>query len=247
MENTYLIHDNEGRPFKVVIKDNDLSIYKENGYNDATDEIIYSIKPIINLKNITNIFIGKSTENEMTKFSGGYGAHFDGNSILVYIKDNKYIYIGSEIFSFYSFAEIIDYKSPVGNSDVPYPYAIDKDNNYYLMIEDVVINKKNNEFEEPYDYYYNFDLLPKEINGKKIKGFYIVNEKYSFSYKPIPHKEYDWISSWKDFGDGMKFILDSNEEYKIDRNEYIKIMKKIGKDNNIDHLKGLELLHKRLL
>lgn len=247
MENTYLIHDNGGRPFKVVIKYSDVSIYKENSYNDTTDEIIYSIKPIIDLKNVSNIFIGKSTENEMTKFSGGYGAQFDGNSILVYIKDNEYIYIGSEILSFFSFAEIIDYKSPVGNSDVPYPYAIDTDNNYYLMIEDVVINKKNNEFEEPYDYYYNLDLLPKEINGKKIKDFYIGNNKYSFCYKPNPHKDYDWISSWEDFGDGMKFILDSNEEYKIDRKEYIKIMEKIGKENNIKHTKGLELLQKRNL
>lgn len=243
---TYLIHDNGCRPFKVVINNKDISIFKENGYNNTTDEIIYSIKPIINLKNITNIFIGKSIENEMTKFSGGYGHQFDGNSILVNIKDNRYIYIGSEIFSFYSFSEIIDYKSPVGNSDVPYPYAIDKLNNYYLMIEDVVI-KKNNEFKDPYDYYYNLDLLPKEINGKKIKYFYIGNEKYNFSYKPFPHKEYDWISSWKDFGNGMKFILDSNEEYKINRNEYIKIIKKIGKDNNITPIKDLELLHKRFL
>lgn len=41
MDYTYLILDNGGRPFKVVIKDNDISIYKENGYNEATDEIIY--------------------------------------------------------------------------------------------------------------------------------------------------------------------------------------------------------------
>ena len=143
MTKTYLIHDNGGRPFKVVINDN-VSVYNENGYNEQTDEIIYSKEPIIDLKGISNIFIGKSPENEMTKFSGGYGPNFDGNSILVHIKDNEYIYIGSEIFRFHSFAEIIDYKSPVGNSDVSYPYAIDKENNYYLMIEDVVINKNSN-------------------------------------------------------------------------------------------------------
>ena len=39
---------------------------------------------------------------------------------------------------------------------MPYPYAIDKDSNYYLMLEDVVINKKTNEFNnDPYDYYYS--------------------------------------------------------------------------------------------
>ena len=45
MENIYLIHDNGGRPFKVVIKENDVSIYIKSSYNDTTDEIIYSIKP----------------------------------------------------------------------------------------------------------------------------------------------------------------------------------------------------------
>jgi len=238
MTKTYLIHDNGGRPFKVVINDN-VSVYNENGYNEQTDEIIYSKEPIINLKGISNIFIGKSPENEMTKFSGGYGPNFDGNSILVHIKDNEYIYIGSEIFRFHSFAEIIDYKSPVGNSDVPYPYAIDKENNYYLMIESVVINKNSNILDDPYYYYYNLELfIPKKINGQKIKDFYIGDKKYDFSYTPTPHKKYDWISSWEDFGDGMKFILDNNKEHKIDRKEYIKIIKKIGIDNNIKHLQG---------
>ena len=31
------------------------------------------------------VFIGKSVKNEMTKFSGGYGKYFDGNSILLNI------------------------------------------------------------------------------------------------------------------------------------------------------------------
>ena len=229
MFKTYLIHDNGGRPFKIVIKDNNVSIFKKKNYDETTNDIIYSKKPIINLINIDDIFIGKSPKNEMTIFSGGYGKNFDGNSILVHIKNNEYIYIGSEIFSFNSFAEIIYYYSPVGNSDVPYPYAIDKKNNYYLMIEDVVINKISNSFDDPYNYYYNLDLLPKKINGKQIKSFYIDDKKYNFPYNSRPHKNYDRISSWEDFGNGMKFILNSNEEYKIDREEYIKIIKKIGR------------------
>ena len=44
MTKTYLIHDNGGRPFKVVINDN-VSVYNENGYNEQTDEIIYSKEP----------------------------------------------------------------------------------------------------------------------------------------------------------------------------------------------------------
>ena len=65
----------------------------------------------------------------MTEYSGGYGDEFDGNSILVHISENKYVYIGSSIYSFESQAKIIRYISPVGNSDVPYPYAIDEKEN----------------------------------------------------------------------------------------------------------------------
>ena len=245
MVKTYLIHDNGGRPFKVLINEY-VSIYKYKGYNEKADKRIYSKKPIIILKNIENIFIGKSHKNEMTKNSGGYGSDFDGNSILINVKNNEYIYIGSEIFRFYSFSDIIDYKSPVGNNDVPYPYAIDKENNYYLMIEDVVINKKSTNFDDPYNYYYNLKLsTPEEINGKKIKFFYIGNKKYNFSFNSRPHKNYDWISKWEDFGEGMYYILEDNEKYKIDRKEYIKIIKKIGRDNNIRHLKGFKMLQRR--
>lgn len=245
MVKTYLIHDNGGRPFKVVINQY-VSIYKYTGYNETTNKETYSQDPIIILQNINNIFVGKSHENEMTKFSDGYGPDFDGNSILIHVKNNEYIYIGSKIFRFYSFSDIIDYKSPVGNNDVPYPYAIDKENNYYLMIEDVVINKKSTNFDDPYNYYYNLKLsTPKEINGKKIKFFYIGNKKYNFSFNSRPHKKYDWISKWEDFGEGMYYILEDNEKYKIDRKEYIKIIKKIGRDNNIRHLKGFKMLQKR--
>ena len=237
----YLTHDNGGRPFKVVVNKNNLSVYKRNNrFNDNS----YSKKYIINLNNFSNIFIGKSIKNEMTEFSGSYGDNFDGNSILVNLKDNIYIYIGINIFRFHSLNEIYKYKSPLGNNDVSYPYAIDKSNNYYLMIEDAIINCKSNKIDDPYEYYYNLELMPKEINDSKIISFYIGDNKYNFSYKSRPHKDYDRISSWGDFSDGMKFILDDNKEYKIDRKEYIKIIKKIGKYNNIQHLKYFKLLDK---
>ena len=71
----------------------------------------------------------------MTKFSLGYGEKFDGNSILLKLSKNKYVYIGSLIYSFNAYNEITTFISPVGNNDVPYPYAIDEKNNYYLLSE----------------------------------------------------------------------------------------------------------------
>ena len=88
--------------------------------------------------------------------------------------------------------------------------------------------------------------IEKQSNLLQIKDFYIGKEKYNFVYKSRPHKHYDWISKWEDFGEGMYFLLENNKKHKIDRKEYIKIMKKIGRNVNLKHLNNYNLLHKRL-
>lgn len=77
----------------------------------------------------------------MTVFSQGYGPEFDGNSILVHIKGCEYAYIGSKFYLFETDTPIVKYVSEVGNNDVPYPYAVDERGRFYLMVENVVLNK----------------------------------------------------------------------------------------------------------
>ena len=91
----------------------------------------------------------------MTEYSGGYGKKFDGNSILLELIDNKYVFIGSVISEFNTREEIQEYYSEVGNSSVSYPYAIGKKYTY-LMIEPIkMLNSKINFKKEwPYDKYY---------------------------------------------------------------------------------------------
>ena len=163
---TYYTHDNGGRPFKVVVEDKKVYVYKYKKYDETTNSFLYSEKPIKYEKNnyfkCKNIFIGKSPKNKLTISSGGYGAKFTGNSILLQITQNKYVFIGDKIFSFTPKSEIKKFVSPVGNSDVPYPYAVDADGRYYLMIEDVIIDKiinikKYNN--DPYNFYYKNKTL----------------------------------------------------------------------------------------
>ena len=85
---------------------------------------------------IQEYFIGISPKNAMTKFSGGYGKYFTGNSILIKIDNNKYVYIGSDIYSFTAETNIIRYVSPVGNNDVPYPLAYGSQNVYVFGFDD---------------------------------------------------------------------------------------------------------------
>lgn len=83
-----------------------------------------------------NIFIGKSSLNEMTGWSGGHGDRFDGNTILLRIgnlSECRYLHIGSEIFQFETDELVIKYVSSVGNSGVPYPYAETKTFCYSIL------------------------------------------------------------------------------------------------------------------
>jgi hypothetical protein len=124
--------------------------------------------------NAKDIFIGKSLKNKMTTFSRGYGNKFDGNTILLEMDTNEYIFIGQYVESFKSLSKIIYYASPIGNSGCPYPYAIDDKGNYYLLLEDVVMmcNELIESFEDPYELYYDgnsFNL--EETSSVKIKPF----------------------------------------------------------------------------
>jgi hypothetical protein len=154
----YHTHDNGGRPYNVIIDSNTnkVIIYK---HVEPFGEGKYIKKKILFAN---KIFIGKSPD---------LGDYFDGNSILLHIKDNEYVFIGREIFSFTSLKEITKFYSPVGNNDVPYPYAYDGDNCYLFCYKKIILNFKSAEEyddesdeeydddDDPYDYYHNDDSL----------------------------------------------------------------------------------------
>ena len=127
----YYIHDNGGKPFKVSVnkKEIDVYIYKSD------DPEIYK-KRIIQIKNFIGFWYGFDASPRPQH----------GNSILVQINANKYVYIGSEIYEFKTKDKILDYISPIGNSDVPYPVAYGTENVYFLLDRQFI---KNDELETP--------------------------------------------------------------------------------------------------
>ena len=156
----YTIHDNGGRPFLVKIDENNVYIYRNvtdwdkvvgNKWID-----VYSKKPILTIA-YQKIFIGKSPKNQMTCFSGGHGSKFDGNTILVQGRKGAYIFIGETIFKFMPSDEIVKYVSPVGNNDVPYPYAVGRENSY-LMLEKKSIPNNKLTMDDPYDQLYGWTI-----------------------------------------------------------------------------------------
>lgn len=105
-----------GRTHDVVTDDTDID-----------DEDISLFNNLIKIYSASEIFIGKSVENAMTKYSGGFGEKFDGNSILLRIGlGYNYVHIGTDVYEFTTDEPIISYASNVGNNCVPYPYAESK-------------------------------------------------------------------------------------------------------------------------
>jgi hypothetical protein len=123
----YLIFDNGGRPYKVVIKGKGLDIFT---YDDSAEDINYDDYPILvkSYKNLKNIFIPKGIDDRGNAWSGG-----KGNTILAHISGNRYLFIGPWIYEFETKDEILEYHSQVGNSGVPYPLAIGEKNVYFLI------------------------------------------------------------------------------------------------------------------
>jgi hypothetical protein len=131
------------------------------------------INKIKTYKNPIKVFIGKSPKNEFTKFEGRFGKKLDGNTILLQIEKERYVFISLGIIEFtIKNDEIIEYYSPIGPNEVPYPIAI-SNKNIYFMLEMKYIPIENfsnmNNKSESYLYYYG------------IKG----DEKLSKYAKPI--------------------------------------------------------------
>ena len=158
----YLIHDNGDRPFKVIVSKDAIDVY-ECTKDKEQDKIIYK-KIILHITNFLGYFNGFDASPHK----------LHGNSILVRVNDKKYIYIGSEIYSFNVNEVITDYISYMGNSDVPYPVAYSEKYVYFLLDKQMILRE---EFEIPvsianagklYGEFYGH-IGPKNHSHKKIK------------------------------------------------------------------------------
>lgn len=159
--------------FRVKIADKVKVIkleFDDNKYIETDVEFEYDVE---------NVYIGQSPKTKSTLYSKGYG--IVGSSILLHIKDNKYIWVGNEVYSFTANAKINYFVSPVGNNYVPYPYAYDNDNNIYLFAEHIILVNSNS-----IKTLIECEILSREIykdynSHEEVKDS-IVNEPYSYYY-----------------------------------------------------------------
>lgn len=228
---SYFTHDNGGRPFRVDISGNVVQVFHDK---KSVGKYMY-----VKTFNPAKIFIGKSPLTPTTKFSGGHGPDFDGNSILLYMGDLKYVYIGTCIQSFKAKSEIVSYVSEVGNNDVPYPYALDKDEHVYLIIERVIVPKLSS---DPYGWYYNMsemtppmtslDLTQKDIRKWKktnILKFFIGKEQVNLTYR---NGDYEKLNK------PMYIVTKSSFPNKVPfpKEDYIELMQSYKKNIGVEPL-----------
>ena len=125
-----------GGPATVRLGDLDLSqFFGAGGPGDGEEgeeEVTYE-ETASKSFSVEKVFVGHSPE---------HGAKFDGNSMLLHLEGLKYVFVGEVVFSFTAKSPIAKFFSPVGNNDVPYPWAVDEEGSRYLFTMSVILASK---------------------------------------------------------------------------------------------------------
>ena len=120
---------------------------------------------------IANIY-GLNHRYDFKKAFPGYkGKKGDKNSAILYdLGNQRYLFVGSEIYEFEAPEEIKEFYAPIGNSAVPYPVAI-SDTKVYFMLDKVMCDKKDfKDLSNPANLYGEFYELGKDLQKKRFPG-----------------------------------------------------------------------------
>jgi len=152
---TYKIHDNGGTPFVVEDNGKAVTVFKTVYAEGVFDK--YTIGDKLLTQPYKHLFVGDNDSRLPDAEKKGWGK---GNSLLVVINPTKMLYIGSHIYTFEPVKgdTIQAYYSPVGNSDVPYPWAVGTTHTYFMLgavsVPNDVIEPR---IKDPYSVYYGHD------------------------------------------------------------------------------------------
>ena len=103
-----------------------------------------------------------------------------GNSILVNLKSNKFLFIGEYIYTFdIKNDDVVKYFSLIGNNESPYPVILGKNNVYFMLdkcyVPKTVFSEKMSikDWENAYYYFYGhnrkYDKKKRKYIGKSIE------------------------------------------------------------------------------
>lgn len=147
------IFDNGGRPFKVQL-DADRIVVRAGRHEQYREG-----QELLNMAVLTT-FVPKGEHNSTADHSIVPDPQFEGNSILAHLNTyeeqdetkHTYLWVGWKTLVFTTTEPVLAFRSIVGNSGVPYPYALTASLTY-LLLEPAVL--QGHYGEDPYTAFYN--------------------------------------------------------------------------------------------
>ena len=136
----YYTHHNGHRPFRVHIGNTTAYIYNN------TSRRLHQQGPLYSYENIVRIFLGDNNGKQK------------GNTILLEIEPQRYVYIGQYLYTFETEEVIEGYHSYLDSSDIPRPRAVGE--KYVYCIRQQKYYDK-----APFSLEMGFDLIPFEMKG----------------------------------------------------------------------------------
>ncbi len=180
----YLTSDNGGRPFKVCLDGARFRVFKDGRYlrdEDGEGEGDRYAEEVLRPTPYTEAFVEKSS----LLFAVGK----PGSA--------RYVFVGDRVIGFKTAAPVVRFASPVGNSDVPYPFAIDLTGAIYLLAYGVALAAPpypKGVAADPYRFYHRENVIAPGGKGRRpddrppfegIAEFYIGASRYNLEYNNI--------------------------------------------------------------
>ncbi len=161
---SYEVHDNGGRPFLVEVSKKHVDVFLYDPVSENVKNGYRKGKLVLSM-DYTDIFIG---DNDLPDPRSSRGK---GNSILIHRSGSNYVYVGHMIQSFETRngERIVKYYSPIGNSDVPYPYAVGENYTYFLLDMTTLPNNVLDLKKDAYSQYYGHAFTDSNIKGSYYK------------------------------------------------------------------------------
>jgi len=211
----YEIHDNGSVPYWVEVHGKIVTILQ----NMDTYKMINGKFTVIEHPNKTltmeadEIFVGKTSPT---------GPISPPGTTMLFRVGSKYVYVGSEMYEFSTDDVILKFYSDLGNSDVPYPYAVGE-KYIYIMLDKVAVEKslfdmKEDIYKQYYEKYYKkgkaITLKTKKVQmgktiktmktGKTMKGQTRKKKYLTRDSPPYPANEY--CGKKKKGNDGLMYL-----------------------------------------
>jgi len=181
----YQIHDNGDSPYEVNVRGKTVEVCKgaknaDGGYDNYDEQVmkltVKAVYPGTNLQ----------TPMEVRVFGSDSAI---GNTVLLHVIDDTYIYIGGEIYQFnlQKGETVVAYYSKIGSNDVPYPVLVTS-HCVYFLIEHICVSRalfdrydmNEMEWADAYQYYYGYKGKGgMKKAATKIKGMKVIRKRFT--------------------------------------------------------------------